>query len=232
MPCESHKVALIEAAASGLEPKGELRAHLTNCAACRTALAEEQSLYSSIDVGLRTATNAEVPASLLPRVRARLADEPAPHRNWRISWFVLAGATAMIVALLVVRDPWRTSVGQPPSNTGSNSTSSETVEPPQQAQNPLLASPVIRDSISHSRAATTRIPVSPESASKRDAMPEVLVPRDQEVLLVSYAEQLRERKRLPLVAANFDATNLSPLQIAPIQIAQLDVKLMVEEQDQ
>jgi hypothetical protein len=61
-------------------------------------------------------------------------------------------------------------------------------------------------------------------------MPEVLVPPDQEVLLVSYAEQWRQRKRLPLVAANFDATTLSPLQIAPIQISQLDVKLMAEEQ--
>jgi hypothetical protein len=63
-------------------------------------------------------------------------------------------------------------------------------------------------------------------------MPEVLVPRDQEVLLVSYAEQWNQRKHAPLVAANFDATSLSPLQIAPIQIAQLDVKLMTEEQAQ
>jgi len=63
-------------------------------------------------------------------------------------------------------------------------------------------------------------------------MPEVLVPRDQEVLLGSYAEEWSRRKRLPLVAANFDATNLSPLQIAPIQISQLDVKLMAEVQAQ
>jgi hypothetical protein len=63
-------------------------------------------------------------------------------------------------------------------------------------------------------------------------MPEVLVPPDQEVLLVNYAAQWRQRKHLPLVAANFDATNLSPLQIAPIQISQLDVKLMAEEQAQ
>jgi hypothetical protein len=63
-------------------------------------------------------------------------------------------------------------------------------------------------------------------------MSEILVPPDQEVLLASYAEEWSRRKRLPLVAANLDATNLSPLQIAPIQIAQLDVKLMAEEQAQ
>jgi negative regulator of sigma E activity len=232
MPCEPYKIALIEAVDSGLEPKGELRAHLTACAACRISFAQEHALFSSIDAGLHVAANAEVPASLLPRVRARLADEPAPHRDWRISSFVLAGATAVIVAILVVRAPWRTSVGQPPSTTLSNSASSVTVKPPQQNQDPLPASPVIRDSISHSRAATTRIPVSPESASKRDAMPEVLVPRDQELLLATYAEQWTQRKRAPLVAANFDATSLSPLQITPIQIAQLDVKLMAEEQAQ
>jgi len=63
-------------------------------------------------------------------------------------------------------------------------------------------------------------------------MPEILVSPDQEALLVNYAEQWRERKRLPLIATNFEATNLPPLQIAPIQIAQLDVKLMAEEQAQ
>jgi hypothetical protein len=62
--------------------------------------------------------------------------------------------------------------------------------------------------------------------------PEVLVPRDQEVLLARYAEQWRGRKRAPLLAENYGESNLEPLQIAPIQIAQLDVKLMSEEQGQ
>jgi len=44
MPCEHYQNALIEAAA-GFEPKGELRAHLAACAACRTAFAQEQSLF-------------------------------------------------------------------------------------------------------------------------------------------------------------------------------------------
>jgi hypothetical protein len=63
-------------------------------------------------------------------------------------------------------------------------------------------------------------------------MPEVLVPRDQDALLASYAEQWSQRKRAPLVASNFDPTNLSLLQISPIQIDQLDVKLMTEEHAQ
>jgi hypothetical protein len=103
-------------------------------------------------------------------------------------------------------------------------------QPQAQTLNP--APQVSGNSIAHPQVTATRIPARPASSTTRESMPEVLVPPDQEVLLVSYAEQWRERKRLPLVAANFDARNLSPLQIAPIQISQLDVKLMAEEKAQ
>ena len=232
MPCEHYQNALIEAAATGFEPKGELRAHLAACAACRTAFAQEQSLFFSVDEGLRAVANPEVPASLLPRVRARLADEAAPIRSRRFPTFVLAGAAVMVVALLVARTAWHTNVEQPPSNTASDSTTSSAVRQQPQAQNSNAATPVTGNSGAHPQVAATRIPAHLASRATRDSMPEVLVPPDQEVLLVSYAEQWRQRKRLPLVAADFDVTNLSPLQIAPIQISQLDVKLMAEEQAQ
>ncbi len=70
MLCKHYKVALIEAAASSAQPQGDLRAHLEACASCRAAFEQEQSLFASIDAGLHVAANAEVPASLLPRVRA------------------------------------------------------------------------------------------------------------------------------------------------------------------
>ena len=232
MPCEHYQNALIEAAATGFEPKGELRAHLAACAACRTAFAQEQSLFFSVDEGLRAVANPEVPASLLPRVRARLADETAPIRSWGFPSFVLAGAAVMVVALLVARTAWHTNIEQPPSNTASNSSIPSAVRQQPQAQNSNVAAAVTGNSGAHPQVAATRIPAHLASRATRDSMPEVLVPPDQEVLLVSYAEQWRQRKRLPLVAANFDLTNLSPLQIAPIQISQLDVKLMAEEQAQ
>jgi len=232
MPCEHYQDALIEAAASGTAPQGELRAHLANCTACRTAFAQEQSLFSSIDTGIRATANAEVPASLLPRVRARVADEPVPIRSWRFPSFVFVGAAAMVVALLVARTAWHTNIEQPPSNSASNSTISSTATQQPQAQNSTAAPPVTGSSVAQPQAAATRIPARAASPAPRDSLPEVLVPRDQEVLLGSYAEEWSRRKRLPLVAANFDATNLSPLQIAPIQISQLDVKLMAEEQAQ
>jgi len=229
MPCEHYQNALIEAAASGAEPQGELRAHLANCAACRTAFSQEQSLFSSIDEGLRAVANPEVPASLLPRLRARLADEPAPIRSWRFPSFVFAGAVAMVAVFLVARTAWHANVEPPPSSTASDATTSSTAQPERQTQNSNAAPPFTGNSAAHPQDAATRTSVHPASRATRDSMPEVLVPPDQEVLLVSYAEEWNRRKRLPLVAANFDATNLPPLQIAPIQISHLDVMLMAEE---
>ena len=229
MSCEHCQNALVETAASGVEPQAELRAHLAACAACRTAFAQEQSLFSSMDEGLYALANHEVPASLLPRVRAHLADEPAPIRSLRFPSLVVAGAAAMVVAFLVARTGWYVNVEQPPSNTASNSSA---VRQERQVQNSNAAPPLTGNSVAHPQGAASGTPGRPASPATRDSMPEVLIPPDQEVLLASYAEQWRERKRLPLVAANFDSTNLSPLQIAPIQISQLDVKLMAEEHAQ
>ena len=102
MPCEPYQNALIEAAASGLEPQGELRAHLATCVACRTAFAQEQSLFSSIDAGLHAAVNVEVPVSLLPRVRTSIAEEPAVTRGWIPSWLTVAAAATIVVAFIAV----------------------------------------------------------------------------------------------------------------------------------
>jgi hypothetical protein len=232
MPCKPYQDTLIEAAASGLNPQGELRAHLAACAACRTAFAGEQSLFSSIDTGLHATANAEVPASLLPRVRTGIAEEATSKRGWTPSWLALAGVAAMVVAFFAARAVWRTNIEQTPVQSVTNTIARAPVIPPSQSQNSNAPPSVSKNSVSPSQTARTMNPVPRETLASRNTVPEVLVPRDQEALLVSYAEQWSQRKRAPLVAANSDATNLSPLQIAPIQIAQLDVKLMTEDQAQ
>jgi anti-sigma factor RsiW len=226
MPCEPYQNALTEAAASGLEPQGELRAHLAACPACRATLSQEQSLFSSIDTGLHAAVNVEVPASLLPRVRTQIAEEPAVTRGWIPSWLTVAAAAAVLVAFIATRPLWRTGVVPAPVHTASNVSSPAASVLPPQDQNLNAAHRAVTNSVPTIQAAATHNP------PPRGAMPEVLVPRDQEALLVSYAEQWGQRKRAPLVAANFDSTNLSLLQISPIQIDQLDVKLMTEEHAQ
>jgi len=229
MPCQHYKEALIDAAASGSEPRGELRAHLDACTACRAAFEQEQSLFASIDAGLHVTANAEVPASLLPRVRARLDKASAPRRIWAANWLVLASAAAIIVALFVTRAVWRPSTVQSPVETAGNSSEPPKVTPSPQNQIPVVVPPAVKNSDSPHQVAIARNPAEHATSPMGKTMPEVLVPRDQEVLLANYAEQWRLRKRAPLVAKDADATILALLQVAPIQIAELDVKPLAEE---
>jgi hypothetical protein len=232
MPCEPYKNALVEAAATGAEPVGELLAHLAACAACYTTFAEEQALFSSIDTGLSAAVNAELPASLLPRVRARIAEQPTPARGWTPTWLAMACAPAIIVALIAVYASRRTNVGQTSVETATQSTPPAQLPLPPMVRNPDSAPPSRDNSVPQLRALVARNSVPQQTLASRNPVPEVLVPRDQEVLMVRYAEQWRGRKRPPLLAESSSETPFLLLQIAPIQIAQLDVKLLTEEQGQ
>jgi anti-sigma factor RsiW len=226
MPCEHYKDALVEAAATGAEPKGELRAHLAACASCRAAFANEQSLFVSIDAGLHASANADVPPSLLPRVRAALEEISVPERTWLSNSFVLATAATAALALsftLAIR------------HTGSGNVEPIVVTknpPAPLVQAPNLALPSNSNSaqpprtISPSNRATSPLRVG------RSVVPEVLVPRDQEVLLARYSEQWRSRKAKTVLAEVSSETTLEPLRLAPIQIDQLDVKLLAEGQSQ
>jgi hypothetical protein len=231
MPCEPYKNALVEAAATGAEPLGELRAHLAACPACRAALAQEQSLFSSIDTGLSAAVNAEIPASLLPRVRARIAEEPAVTRGWIPGWLAMAGAAAIIIAFLAAQAAWRNVAPRKPVEMATQPASPVQVPLPP-VRSPESAPTSRHDSATQPQVSVVRNSVPRQTRTTRNPDPQVLVPRDQEVLLARYAEQWRSRKRLPLMAETSSDTPMAPLQIAPIQIAQLDVKLMTEEQGQ
>jgi hypothetical protein len=103
MPCENYREALIEAAAGDSAPSRELRLHLDACASCREAFREERQLFAAMDGGLRVTANAEVPASLLPRVRAELNQRHVPDRSWLPSGAAMAAAVALIAVIVFVR---------------------------------------------------------------------------------------------------------------------------------
>ncbi len=227
MPCQHYKDALIEAAASSAQPQGDLRVHLDACIFCRAAFAQEQALFSSIDASLRVTANTEVPASLLARVRARLDEAAAPRSGWVTSWFALASAAVMVVAFFAARAAWRINVVQKPVERAG-----KTNVPPPQNHDRVVAPPVKKNSVSQRQLAIAKNSRAPETLVSGKTMPEVLVPRDQEVLLAEYAEQWQLHKRAPLLAQDSDATILEPLQVAQIQIAELDVELLGEERPQ
>ena len=232
MPCQHHKGALIEAAASGVQPQGDLRMHLDACAFCRVAFAQEQALFSSIDAGLHVTAAAQVPASLLPRVRARLDEEAVPRRSWVTNWLVLASAAVMVVAFFAARAVWHTNVVQEPVEMAGNTSAPPQVTPPPQNQNPVVAPPVGKNSASPRQLPIARNATARETLVIGKTIPEVLVPRDQEILLAGYSDVWRMHKSAPIFDPDSGATILAPLQIAPIQIAELDVKLLADERSQ
>jgi hypothetical protein len=108
MPCEKYREALIEVAANGPMPE-VLRVHLGACASCRETLREEQELFAAIDFGVQRMANAEVPPSLLPRVRASLERGVSERRSFW-PYAVLAGAAVCAVLIFVGVREWR--IGQ------------------------------------------------------------------------------------------------------------------------
>jgi hypothetical protein len=107
MPCENYREALTEAAAASAAPAGELRLHLDVCVSCRAAFTEEQQLFAVIDGGVRATANAEVPASLLPRVRTQLSERALPQRTWIAAAAAIATTAALILLGIFVRQSWR-----------------------------------------------------------------------------------------------------------------------------
>lgn len=232
MPCESYKDALIQATASGSELQSDVREHLDACASCRITYAEEQYLFASIDTGLHKLACTEVPAWLLPRVRARLDEEAIFQRSWLVNWRALAGATAIVAVFFAAHLVWRTGMKAQPAETAIRTNAPASVISQPQQQKSLAVAPSRRNSISQSRAAIAKNLVPQEALATRNTQPQVLVPPDQEIVLARYAEQWRQRKRAPLLAENPEDPSVAPLQVAPIQIAQLDVKLLAEEKSQ
>ena len=103
MSCEDYREALTEAAATNAALSGELHSHLDDCASCRAAFAEDRQLFAAVDAGLRTHANAEVPASLVPGLRAKLNELPVPRRSWSPAFAAIAAAAALVIGIVFVR---------------------------------------------------------------------------------------------------------------------------------
>jgi anti-sigma factor RsiW len=77
-----------------------LKSHIDACPTCRVAFERERSLFADIDTSLRATANAELPASFLPSVRARLVEFEAPRSTTFSARVAFAAACAAIVVLV------------------------------------------------------------------------------------------------------------------------------------
>ena len=228
MPCEPYQNALIEAAASGSEPQGELRAHLVGCVDCRAAFELEQSLFASIDSGLQVVSNSEVPASLLPRVRARLAEAIVAHRRWLIPWPVLSAAVVAVGVLVAVNVFRHT-------NSGSNAedpiaSASSTLRPTQVPSNGVSTTrSKAADKTSQPQWSGARNVVAQEALVSHSSMPEVLVPDEEHVAFERFLGAQQEP------ATEFSLAPRPPqetLDVFPLEIAKLNLAPIKKEDAQ
>jgi hypothetical protein len=220
MPCEPYQNALIEAAASGSEPQGELRAHLAACAACRTAFAQEQSLFSSMDEGLHAAANADVPASLLPRVRARLAEEAATRRMWAQPMIFAAASVALVFAIFLVVRPHHERPDSQAKQTPQIPVS-ETPATNAGDQNSGPATQIVPSNVNNSRTPGHSTLLRPVASSQA----EVFVPQDEREAFLSFVFALQQRRDVAAaLLAPSPKKEDALVTVEPLQIAVLEVK--------
>jgi len=101
MNCERYKEKMVEALASGESSLArDIAIHLRACEECKRFYEAQVNLFGAIDSGVRAMVHETVPASLLPRVRARIEEVRTPRLVWRPAWSVVAIAAMILVVSL------------------------------------------------------------------------------------------------------------------------------------
>ncbi len=223
MPCKHYKDALIEAAASGAQPQGDLRSHVAECADCRAAFEQEQTLFASIDVGVHGTANAQVPASLLPRIRARLDEEIAPQRRWIQPLIFAAASVVLLFAVFLFARPHSTrpdnQAKQTPQIPASELPTTDVHNP-----NSVPGTQIVSSNVNSSQTRGHSTLLRPVASNQ----PEVLVPPDEREALARFVVVLQARREavVALVTrakpAKDETASLELLQINGLEIKPLE----------
>jgi anti-sigma factor RsiW len=229
MLCEHYKEALTEAAARGAQSSGDLRAHLASCAACCVVFEQEQALFASIDGGLQVVANAEVPASLLPRVRARLDEAVVPRSHWVQPLIFASASVALAFGVFLMARSHRATpeniAGQDPVVTSTSVTPRAKMNP---GKIPLAGTQTASMQASHSHGVRNSTTIHSAASSN----PEVLVPPDERE---AFARFLGRDQALATLASVSVAWAPKPpresVEILPVEIASLAVTPLNKDED-
>jgi hypothetical protein len=217
MPCEKYREALIDAAAAGEAPSRELAAHLNACPACREAFAEERQFFAAMDSGLRVNVNAEVPLSLLPRVRAQLNERTVQRHAWIPAAVATATTAAILVAVVLVREHYRTR----PNGISRESLVAQTVGPDRTANGGPSAGSVKEMTPSVS---TKSIRTGQKNSRVRPRDPLVLIAPGQGRAIAALVASVRQGaidSPEQETEKNLQSLSIEPLEIAPIEVKPL-----------
>ena len=208
-----------------LNPKSELEllAHVAECEACREAYDHAKAVRSLVDRGVETLVAREPSPQFVTRLRARIADEPAPKRwSWdawriweqatqrRLSYAAGAVVLATILAVLVmglqrghVSAPTVVEVTPRTSASPSVATNSpKTFAIPEQPRKKLASVP------------------APSPRIQRE--PEVLVPKGELLAVAQFYEAVH---RTPVQSEQLYAAEQEPqklVELKPIEITPLE----------
>jgi hypothetical protein len=234
MPCERYRDALTDAAA-GEAVAEALAAHLDECPACESELAELRRLMAAADDELSALATAEPSAALRARIREAVAEPaPTPAFRWGFAWT----ATAAAVLALAVFAVWRTSVARgpvstsvavnaPPPAPAPRPTASTTPPPAPVAVVSPAAVPAPAGLPFESAHEAISVTQSVSTRRLRPADPEVLVPAGEREALLRYVALVHQQKASStiLLAAGQPSADLrqpEDLHIEPLELVPLD----------
>ena len=228
MPCEHYQIALTETLAAGRELEADLRFHLEACAVCREFFAQEQTLFAAIDSRVQQAVDADAPPSLLPRVRARLAEVPAsPRRSWTPAFAFGMALSAVLLAIFVARRPGH-DADREHSPQITSTTPDRTPQKPSVLNESHSSAPVLVSAPRHPGHLSEK---TRQARNIQPNEPEVLVPPEEREALARFVAAVEQRNEIAraLVTRAPDADNKA-LKIEPLQIAQLELKPLGAEE--
>jgi hypothetical protein len=230
MPCEEYQDALTDLAAKGAEPAGEVRAHLGVCASCRSYLTLEKLLFASIDSAVRSNINEPLPAALVQRLHARVAQESTLRRNWSPILAATAIAIAATIVVGIVTVQYRFHQTRPQAGVRGTIAVAATVANTDSA----FSAPSSGPSTSSRGRSSPGVTLSHVVGSAKQSRLEVIVPSDQQVLLAQYARMLQSRAldaRMRPVSLPA-ASAIEPIVMAANVISELKVQPLPDLQSQ
>ncbi len=221
MNCQNARTQITDRLAAGhVELTRELAGHVQSCAGCGTFYAQQAELFRAMDCGLSAMANEPVPASLLPRVRARM-EQRVLRRGWVASRLTVA--TVMAVVLLFViffprdeKKPLETPVAAIPTVSKDRSVVHQPGE--------IAAAPAVLPAtpkVIHARASRTA------DAQGIAAAPEVIVLVEERQAFARFVAELPKEREVALALTRpAPAPEDVPVEIALVRIESLELRLL------
>jgi hypothetical protein len=227
MSCDRYKKALIDAAASGDALSLALRAHMAACSSCIAAFERERSLLAAIDVGVRAAANAPMPASFLPAVHVRISQEDASAAKHPASahWAYYAAAAVAVILAVWPLPRWDRDALRSAQNDAGASVASTGRKQDLSVQPGLTAERSVDPRVDGGRNSPTITRTSASSARMKSNRLRVLVPPDQELLMARYMRALHEgslrlaagdSSKPPTLGSPIDVIEVSRVELLPL----------------